>query len=331
MSIFPFELRLDRAQLDAAILRYGRHARRQAARKTDEHDTLRASHPGPRRRKSPGDRRRRRTRSCASAPSPEPIEIPGRCESAVGTVQPFAGCTPGELCGLGRALQRFPRGQQRVDVDAVVDTLLTHFPVSSTLWMVWWTAPAAAEPNNTTPGSRAYKRERRSTAIYRLYEYKRALGAIGGRATDAYHCASPSNHRGPRPWNSHAASGSTPARSTPANGPTRTPGRARCRSSRPRATSSRTPTAAAAYFNLQEYGNTYSRIMNPTVAVFEERVASLEGGARRRRVRERPGGAGGGLLHPLSQPGDHVVASRGALRRHADPVEARAAARSRSS
>ena len=36
------------------------------------------------------------------------------------------------------------------------------------------------------------------------------------------------------------------------------------------------PDSAAAYFNLQEYGNTYSRIMNPTTAVFEERVASLE-------------------------------------------------------
>ena len=36
------------------------------------------------------------------------------------------------------------------------------------------------------------------------------------------------------------------------------------------------PESAAAYFNLQEYGNTYSRIMNPTVAVFEERVANLE-------------------------------------------------------
>ena len=42
------------------------------------------------------------------------------------------------------------------------------------------------------------------------------------------------------------------------------------------------PESAAAYFNLQEYGNTYSRIMNPTVAVFEERVANLEGGCRRR-------------------------------------------------
>ena len=36
--------------------------------------------------------------------------------------------------------------------------------------------------------------------------------------------------------------------------------------------------SAAAYFNLQEYGNTYARIVNPTVAAFEERVASLEGG-----------------------------------------------------
>ena len=36
---------------------------------------------------------------------------------------------------------------------------------------------------------------------------------------------------------------------------------------------------AAAYFNLQEYGNIYSRIMNPTVAAFEERIANLEGGA----------------------------------------------------
>src|SRR3989440_6408203 len=37
------------------------------------------------------------------------------------------------------------------------------------------------------------------------------------------------------------------------------------------------PESASAYFNLQEYGNTYARIMNPTSAVFEERVASLEG------------------------------------------------------
>src|SRR5919198_18613 len=71
------------------------------------------------------------------------------------------------------------------------------------------------------------------------------------------------------------------------------------------------PESAAAYFNLQEYGNTYSRIMNPTVAVFEERMASLEGGV---------GGVGfaSGLaaqaaaLFTMLQPGDHILAS-GAL------------------
>jgi O-acetylhomoserine (thiol)-lyase len=36
---------------------------------------------------------------------------------------------------------------------------------------------------------------------------------------------------------------------------------------------------AAALFNLEKFGNIYTRIMNPTTAVFEERVAALEGGA----------------------------------------------------
>ncbi len=35
---------------------------------------------------------------------------------------------------------------------------------------------------------------------------------------------------------------------------------------------------AASLFALQEFGNIYSRIMNPTTDVFEQRVASLEGG-----------------------------------------------------
>jgi O-acetylhomoserine (thiol)-lyase len=35
---------------------------------------------------------------------------------------------------------------------------------------------------------------------------------------------------------------------------------------------------AASLFNLQVFGNIYSRIMNPTVAVFEERIAALENG-----------------------------------------------------
>ena len=35
---------------------------------------------------------------------------------------------------------------------------------------------------------------------------------------------------------------------------------------------------AASLFNLERVGHIYSRISNPTVAVFEERMAALEGG-----------------------------------------------------
>jgi len=69
--------------------------------------------------------------------------------------------------------------------------------------------------------------------------------------------------------------------------------------------------SAAAYFNLQEYGNTYSRIMNPTVATFEERVASLEGAVG--GVAFASGlAAQAAALFTMLQPGDHIVAS-GAL------------------
>lgn len=67
--------------------------------------------------------------------------------------------------------------------------------------------------------------------------------------------------------------------------------------------------SAAAYFNLQEYGNTYSRIMNPTVAAFEERVASLEGGAG--GVAFASGlAAQAATLFTMLEPGDHIVASQ---------------------
>ena len=66
---------------------------------------------------------------------------------------------------------------------------------------------------------------------------------------------------------------------------------------------------AAAYFNLQEYGLTYSRIMNPTTAAFEERVASLEGGIG--AVATASGQAAQILtLFTMLRPGDHVLASR---------------------
>jgi O-acetylhomoserine (thiol)-lyase len=66
--------------------------------------------------------------------------------------------------------------------------------------------------------------------------------------------------------------------------------------------------AAAAYFNLQEYGNTYSRIMNPTVAALEERIASLDGGIG--AVAFASGlAAQSSALFTMLRPGDHVVAS----------------------
>jgi O-acetylhomoserine (thiol)-lyase len=66
--------------------------------------------------------------------------------------------------------------------------------------------------------------------------------------------------------------------------------------------------SAAAYFNLQEYGNTYSRIMNPTVATFEERVGNLEGGAG--GVAFASGlAAQAAAFFTMLVPGDHVVAS----------------------
>jgi O-acetylhomoserine (thiol)-lyase len=68
------------------------------------------------------------------------------------------------------------------------------------------------------------------------------------------------------------------------------------------------PESASAYFNLKEYGNTYSRIMNPTVAAFEERMANLEGGSG--GVAFASGiAAQAAALFTLLQPGDHVVAS----------------------
>lgn len=66
--------------------------------------------------------------------------------------------------------------------------------------------------------------------------------------------------------------------------------------------------SAAAYFNLQEYGNTYSRIMNPTVAAFEERLANLDGGVG--AVAFASGlAAQSAAFFTLLEPGDHVVAS----------------------
>ena len=68
---------------------------------------------------------------------------------------------------------------------------------------------------------------------------------------------------------------------------------------------------AASLFNLQTFGNVYSRLSNPTVAALEERVAALEGG--RAAVASASGMAAEAMaLMTLLQQGDHVVAA-GAL------------------
>jgi O-acetylhomoserine (thiol)-lyase len=65
---------------------------------------------------------------------------------------------------------------------------------------------------------------------------------------------------------------------------------------------------AAALFGLAEPGNIYTRIMNPTQAVFEERVANLEGGAG--ALATASGQAAETLaILTLTQAGGHVVAS----------------------
>jgi O-acetylhomoserine (thiol)-lyase len=65
---------------------------------------------------------------------------------------------------------------------------------------------------------------------------------------------------------------------------------------------------AANLFALQKYGNIYSRIGNPTVAAFEERLASLEGGIG--AVATASGMSAIFItLAALTGAGDHIVAS----------------------
>lgn len=65
---------------------------------------------------------------------------------------------------------------------------------------------------------------------------------------------------------------------------------------------------AASLFALQKYGNIYSRIGNPTVAAFEERVASLEGGIG--AVATASGMSAEFITFAaLVGQGDHIVAS----------------------
>jgi len=69
------------------------------------------------------------------------------------------------------------------------------------------------------------------------------------------------------------------------------------------------PEHAASLFNLQTFGNVYSRISNPTVAVLEERMAALEGG---RAALATASGLAAQMtaLLTLCEAGDEIVAAR---------------------
>ena len=69
------------------------------------------------------------------------------------------------------------------------------------------------------------------------------------------------------------------------------------------------PEHAASLFNLQTFGNVYSRLSNPTVAVFEERVAALECG---RAAVATASGMSAQMIALLNivEAGDEIVAAR---------------------
>ena len=69
------------------------------------------------------------------------------------------------------------------------------------------------------------------------------------------------------------------------------------------------PEHAASLFNLQTFGNVYSRLSNPTVAVLEERVAALEGGKAAVAAASGMAAQMVALLN-ICEAGDEIVAAR---------------------
>jgi O-acetylhomoserine (thiol)-lyase len=65
---------------------------------------------------------------------------------------------------------------------------------------------------------------------------------------------------------------------------------------------------AADLFGLKEFGNIYTRIMNPTQAVVEERIASLEGGVGALLVASGQAAETLAILN-VAEVGDHLVSS----------------------
>ncbi|HEY6865375.1 MAG TPA: O-acetylhomoserine aminocarboxypropyltransferase/cysteine synthase family protein [Burkholderiales bacterium] len=65
---------------------------------------------------------------------------------------------------------------------------------------------------------------------------------------------------------------------------------------------------AASLFNLQTFGNVYTRLSNPTTAVFEERMAALEGGRAALATATGQAAEMTAIL-TLCEAGDHIVSA----------------------
>src|SRR6185295_994118 len=118
------ELRFDRSELDAAILRDRGDAGGQAARQADEDELDRrgAEILGGEDFRMIGFERELGLVLLLGAEAVKALDL----RHAVRAVLPLAGRPPRELGGLWRAFQYFPRRQQCIDVDAVVDTRFSH-------------------------------------------------------------------------------------------------------------------------------------------------------------------------------------------------------------
>ena len=65
---------------------------------------------------------------------------------------------------------------------------------------------------------------------------------------------------------------------------------------------------AARLFALEEFGNIYTRIMNPTTDVLEQRIAALEGGVGALAVASGQAAVVYSVLN-IARAGDHIVSS----------------------
>ncbi len=143
------------------------------------------------------------------------------------------------------------------------------------------------------------------------------MGDVGRLASDVVAARVSRQHD--RSWSQRATtgrrrgpatgiSGSAPARCTPVARPDPTTGARAVPIYQTTSFVFRDTAEAANLFALQTFGSIYSRIGNPTVAAFEERLASLEGGIG--AVGTASGQAAEFLtMASLAGAGDHLVAS----------------------